>query len=568
MSVCTEKLHKTLERDLGRVKNFTEQSTPSHVACYLLQQNLVKKYTDGASSIQAEKAGIEKFELVNKQVNEWEPPVRCVDEQVFKALRLAQQLHLSQYLDKDGFAKFGLSHAFNRGSVGSGASVGAVSSDVFGKLFKSKLTCTNKILYTLFKSATYNNFRWEIANLVRASQFGKFKVVQGSNLFTVPKETVIARVAFTEPTLNMWGQLGMGECIHDLLKQYHDIDLSVQPKYNGWFARSGSLTGEDCTIDLVSASDTIGLRFGKWHLPARLMKDLETLRSKSARLPNRGGSMTLNMISTMGNGFTFPLQTWIFANLVLAAYLELEIPTHDIYGKRTYGVFGDDIVCKKAAYPLVTKMLAACGFTVNDKKSFSTGSFRESCGKDYFRGHNVRAVYFKEYNDPAHVYSLINRLMVWSATHKVALTHTCSYLLGLVDFRPVPMSEDIMSGIRTPIEFLTSRKTDAHGNWIYHPVVPTVIKNAVEESNGDLFWHGAVLANIHGTIRSGCVVPRTVDNTVYKVIKRSCVTSWNYVVSKSVFERSLYDHDAGLTIQEFSRYFNKNIIKKVDIVAN
>lgn len=560
MSFSNEKFLKTLQRDIGKTKPFTDMSSPKHAACYLLQTNILKKFSDGPSTERANLAAIDKFVKVNEGLLSWKTPeTQSLDPLISKILIRARTLCANQFLDLDGFAKFRLGHAFNRGMVGPGASVEATGQDVMAKLFMSRLTCTDSILYTHYMGATRNNFRWEVADLVRGSKFGKFKVVEGSNLFTVPKETEIARVAFTEPTLNMWGQLGYGSCIQDLLKKYHDIDLSVQPKLNSWFAKSGSLNGEFGTIDLRSASDTIGSALCEWLLPPQMFKDLSLLRSKTARVPGIKRRLTLHMISTMGNGFTFPLQTWIFANLVLAAYLEMGIPTHDIYGKRRYGVFGDDIICESRTYDIVVQSLTACGFSVNDQKSFNTGKFRESCGTDFFNGVDVRAVYLKSCTSDAHVYSLINRLLIWSSKHKVSLPNVFEYLLGLVPYRPIPFSEEITAGIYTPIRFLTMRKSNYAGHWIYHPLRALTSKISHEFEIWDTYYHGAVIAALNGSIRNGSINSRTFGDIEFKVVKSSIATSWEYIIHKPLHQRSLYDLNPALKRQDLVSAYESNI---------
>lgn len=553
MAFSPEDLLKNLEKDLGRTKPFTDASTTRHAAAYLLQRNIVKKYS-GDSSFLAAKAGLDKFLEINSRVNSWNPPSPSSFE--FRVLERCKNLMLGQFTDMDGFAKFTLGHAFNVGMVGPGASVAAESNDILGKLFKSKLSCTNKTLYTLFKGVTSNNFRWEVANLMRAKQFGKFKVVRGSNLFTVPKDSDIERVAFTEPTLNMWGQLGYGEMIKGLLGKYHDIDITKQPEVNSWFACSGSLNQQYGTIDLQSASDTISLRLCEYLLPERMNSDLLFLRSDFAKLP-QGGWLKLNMVSTMGNGFTFPLQTWIFANLVLATYKELGIKPKNVYNKREYGVYGDDIICRTEAYASVSTVLSACGFSVNDKKSFNEGFFRESCGKDFFKGTNVRAVYFKECKSDAHVYSLLNRLNLWSAHHKVCLRNTCAYLRTLVKYIPVPLHEQVTAGIYTPRRHLVSRKTNYQGHLKYSALEP--ISRKVRLSDEDVMdsYHGSVIALLHGTVRDYSIIPRSSEDVEYKIVNKISSQQWDYLPRKA--RLWLHEIDVRISSEDFYWAFRFNM---------
>lgn len=526
MGLTPEALNKALLSDLGRTKQPTDDSSRKHWAAYLLQQNLTKKYTDGTTGPAAEEAALEKFKAVNLAVGLWTPPQEGTD--AFRIMVKAAQLFESQYMNCNGQPRWTVSHAYNLGMVGPGASVGATANNFVDKLFNSTLTCTKPILFKYYEQAIANTKHWRKAERARCFQHHeKFRIVKGNKLFYVPKETVIARTAATEPTLNMFGQLGYGKLIERVLEQNHDIDLSVQPNINRWFAKSGSSSGEYATIDLSSASDTIGLGLLEWILPEQLLKDLMLLRSPYTLIGDR--KVRLNMISTMGNGFTFPLETWIFANLVLAVMIDEREPIFDQYGKRRYSVFGDDIVCPTKVYDKLTKILGAAGFQVNHKKSFGSGKFRESCGGDYFDGQNVRAVYLKECTNETHVYSLINRLNDWSGVQQIPLPNTIRYLLSLVKFRPIPLYEDETSGIRVPLSQLTGRKVSKRGNYYYHCVIQVIDRVTPESHTIEKFYHAFHVALLHGSFKGGSITPRVLPGcATFKVIKREAPIYWDF----------------------------------------
>jgi hypothetical protein len=58
-------------------------------------------------------------------------------------------------------------------------------------------------------------------------------------------------------------------------------------------------------------------------------------------------------------------------------------------------VFGDDIVIDGELVPALEEIFRYLGFMMNPKKTFSTGSFRESCGKHYFSGCDVTPFYIR-----------------------------------------------------------------------------------------------------------------------------------------------------------------------------
>jgi hypothetical protein len=167
----------------------------------------------------------------------------------------------------------------------------------------------------------------------------------------------------------------------------------------------------------------------------------------------------------MGNGFTFPLQTMIFASLVTAAYKVCGIRIHKPYRQNlgNFAVFGDDIIVDSRVYNLVVRCLAILGFKVNGDKSFNEGLFRESCGSDFYSGYNVRGVYVQTLLDDSDSYSAINRLNRWSATHGIFLTRTVSYLRRGCRFLGVPYDEADDSGIKTPVSLLRTVRRDRNG---------------------------------------------------------------------------------------------------------
>jgi hypothetical protein len=87
----------------------------------------------------------------------------------------------------------------------------------------------------------------------------------------------------------------------------------------------------------------------------------------------------------MGNGYTFPLETLIFWGLAAACCDRDSDAT----------VYGDDIIIPSDRFELLAEILRYAGFILNVGKSFHVGPFRESCGKDYFKGIDVRPFYAK-----------------------------------------------------------------------------------------------------------------------------------------------------------------------------
>lgn len=100
-------------------------------------------------------------------------------------------------------------------------------------------------------------------------------------------------------------------------------------------------------------------------------------------------------ISSMGNGFTFVLETLLFSSLVYGVVKHHGFRWRDILP--FISIYGDDIVVPVDLANDVMRVLNLSGFQVNLKKSFMFGEIRESCGKDYLRGLDIRGVHIEDY---------------------------------------------------------------------------------------------------------------------------------------------------------------------------
>lgn len=208
--------------------------------------------------------------------------------------------------------------------------------------------------------------------------------IHPGKLVTVPKSWKTDRTVMVEPYLNGLFQLGVGDLITARIRSKAGIDLSDQTTHRR-LARENSITGELATLDLSSASDTISVGLVEHLLPPDWFDLLSVLRT-SMCVRDGGLPFRLEKFSSMGNGFTFPLETLIFWALVDS------VP--GCSGRTS--VYGDDILCPSQHVNAVVDILSTCGFLVNSEKSFWEGHFRESCGGDYFFGYDVRPLFIKD----------------------------------------------------------------------------------------------------------------------------------------------------------------------------
>lgn len=214
---------------------------------------------------------------------------------------------------------------------------------------------------------------------------GDETLVTGNVLFTVPKKTDIDRVACKEPDINMWLQKGLGSFLRRMLKR-HGVDLNDQA-INRSLAQVGSVTNELMTLDLSSASDSVTRELVFTLLPIHWYTLLDSVRSPVTVID--GEEHVNEMFSSMGNGFTFELESLLFFTIAKATAYFRGVPG-------IVSVYGDDIIAPSELSTYLPWVLGYFGFSINNEKSFTDGPIRESCGGHYYNGFDITPFYIRE----------------------------------------------------------------------------------------------------------------------------------------------------------------------------
>lgn len=519
--------------------SFWPDAGPSQVAAVALVSKILSKYSsDGKPSRVACKAAQDKMEAVNKRCLDFELIPQDYRDEVLLGLLKDE---LKEFFNPCGDPLIGsISQIMALGGVGKGSSVKARGCDLYTKLFDSPLSFTKDDLLFSWEHTVSQDDRW-FAALYSLYQAGHMPVpVAGNVLSFVSKNDAVARCTCTEPTINMWGQLGIGALITARLNSHFGIRLSTQQDYNREMARLASEGADFCTIDLESASDSISLRLLDQILDRDVMTYLRLFRSEVTTLPD-GRVLPLGMVSTMGNGFTFPLQTAIFSAVIASVYKFLGIPLikRGDAQVRSFATFGDDMICRKGAYAQVVRLLQLCGFRVNASKSFSEGAFYESCGADWFSGSPVRPFYIKQLRTDEDLFKAINGLNRWSAVTGIRLTETVSELyrhLSAVYLVPPYCADD--AGIHVPLD-KAGVKYVYPGTAQYYERVPcsytiyvasnghynkVVCGENVKEKRG-FNPSGLVLSFLHGSLKGYRISLR--QDEVRYTTKPRVSSSWN-----------------------------------------
>jgi len=215
-------------------------------------------------------------------------------------------------------------------------------------------------------------------------------LVEGSELTFVPKDAGTSRPICIEPLLNGYLQKGIGSFLRKRLGLV-GVNLRDQ-SINQRLARL-CFSNELSTVDFSSASDTIAWAVILDLLPFEWLDFLEYARCQYFRVGDSPPWYEFSKFSSMGNAYTFELESLIFYAIACAC---CEYEGIEYECGRNISVYGDDVILPQSIFDFYSEVCSYMGFSVNHEKSFHKGSFFESCGCDYFEEHNVRPFHIKK----------------------------------------------------------------------------------------------------------------------------------------------------------------------------
>lgn len=560
MELTPNALYEVLARELDytvkRRTTLSSETIPLDVKVYAAEyqkEKFLSKLVPKESSLQ-DQASYEVFAEANAKCAAWSlPTLSSTDEQLVGEFAKIMEDFFLQDLGAD--VELSWENIWLNARCGPGAAVGSIGTSFLQKMLVGPVSSSCPALVDQFYSDLSEWPTWVDAEISRFLHNGPVKLVAGSRSSFVPKTSKISRMISVEPALNMYYQLGLGEIITKRLKRFFGIDLYSQPGVNRYLAYVGSCVDASrgdgfSTIDLSSASDSISLGLVGWCVPADWASALLSLRSHltSVRLGDSEFDVELNMVSTMGNGFTFPLQTAIFSSIASASVSMFDdVRSHPRgFGwsrPGMFSVFGDDIIVPAKAHEMTLRLLRILGFTPNPEKSFGSGAFRESCGHDYYRGYNVRPVFLRKLETDTDLMVITNLLVDWSARNHIAIPETLALCVSNLKFvNLVPMSETDDAGLRVPYDIVRyerrSNPMDKDLQSIaYTKRVPHIKRmRFLEEGRISLprgvkrftaSPQGLMVSYLRGEIRGGSISLRD-WKPIYRT-RRAVSPNWNYM---------------------------------------
>lgn len=252
-----------------------------------------------------------------------------------------------------------------------------------------------------YQMASYDS---RVDYVIRKSGFGSMEnyfpfeltgsSTRTSRFVSVPKSWKKLRGISAEPVELQYFQQALREAldVHFLTNDWwrkrvdlHDQGISME------LARVGSITKEYATLDLSAASDSVSLELVK-----RVFKGTPVLKwllaTRSTQTILDGDPLRIRKFAPMGSACCFPVECMIFT--LIAEVIGNRITT-EVDNSLVVRVYGDDIIVNWYAAEGVVHWLKKLGFKVNERKSCTTGFFREACGAECVQGQDVRSVRYK-----------------------------------------------------------------------------------------------------------------------------------------------------------------------------
>lgn len=343
-----------------------------------LVSSFLSKYTDFDIGVDREKKAFDKWLLAESKCSETNDLFRArwSNDVSYSSFDVEEILHLTRREIQQILGEVP-SDILEHGRFGPGSDMDTYANRVTRTYkYSSPGSCTPGV------QSLIDQFDWDD---VRAEFVNSAEFTNCSRLAFVPKTSLVDRSICVEPRWNIFFQLSVKHCMDRRLKVF-GFDSSDQGK-NVELARRAYSDGLS-TIDLSSASDCVAKNLVLDLLPEDWCDILFKLRCPVTVYWNV--PFKLEKIASMGNGYTFPLETLIFGATARATARFYAANFEDI------AVYGDDIIVPEAIAATLIRVLEYMGFSVNQKKTFTSGTFFESCGSDFFKGQNVRPIFLKE----------------------------------------------------------------------------------------------------------------------------------------------------------------------------
>jgi len=290
----------------------------------------------------------------------------------------------------------------------------------------------------LFPNVRYFNEHYDELTFLEPGDELPVKVI------SVPKTQKTPRIIAIEPTAMQYAQQSILEALVGEIEGHSVLGSLLgfaDQGPNQALARKGSIAGTLATLDLSEASDRVSWKLVQEMVSPwpHLLRALDATRSRTASVPGHG-VIPLAKYASMGSALCFPIEAMVFLTLVLMGVqqsLNTRFSSERDISRFTglVRIYGDDIICPVDSVDSVIYHLERFGARVGMAKSFWTGKFRESCGKEYYDGYDVsyvkiRRLFPRSRKDVPEVISLVS---LRNQLYKAGLWGTTKWLDSILE---------------------------------------------------------------------------------------------------------------------------------------
>jgi len=348
----------------------------------------------------------------------------------------------------------------------------------------------------LFPNARYFNEHYDEVDFLEP------EAEMPSRVISVPKTQKTPRIIAIEPTTVQYVQQGLLESItnHTQSSLMNGFIGSDSQEPNQLLAQKGSSDGSLATLDLSEASDRVSLKLVEELLANNPLSKRAILacRSQRASVPGHG-EITLSKFASMGSALCFPIEAMVFLTII---FLAIEKEQGYRFSKESdfrrflgrVRVYGDDLIVPIDYVHTVVDQLEHFGARVGRHKSFWIGRFRESCGKEYYEGHDVSIVKVRR-RFPSHrqqVPETISLVSLRNQFYMAGCWKTAAWLdvrlRKLLKYFPNVHPQSSVLGRTTSLGFDSERECE----YLHKPLVKGYVVSAVSPRD-NLDGYGAML---------------------------------------------------------------------------
>lgn len=266
--------------------------------------------------------------------------------------------------------------------------------------------------------------------------------------------------------------------------------LSDSQEPNRLLARQGSQSGKFATLDLSEASDRVSYQHVRFLLAnhPHLLGSVDACRSRKADVPGHG-VIRLAKFASMGSALCFPFEALVFCTIVFIGIekaLNRRLTPSDVKSYRgRVRVYGDDIIVPTDCAVSVKEVLSSFGMKVNTNKSFWTGRFRESCGGDYYGGHDVSVARVRSLfpNSRTDASELVSTVALRNELYERGLFDSVAFLDRLISrIIPFPEIESVKSRLLGRVTYGPLRAVRMHPDLQVPLVKGAMVRSRTPES--------------------------------------------------------------------------------------